>query len=511
MASRDDLRALIPSDRADREKPSTSKYHAVDALFADLFGVPKDGVYTTGFSKPGNVRVRATQSGRANQSRFLVGIIEDAGRPNQLDGTIAKAAEFVGPGRKTAAILVAESSAGKNDWDVVAVVEKPGGPVHPLLAASWPNVERHDPAPRIVSGPGPALAVPLSMDARTERMARLAVATSPAVLFVGPPGTGKNRLLSEILDEISSDPASYGFTKARNVVIEPAEEGWTSRDLVGGDTVDETFGVLRFRPGRVLDAIANDRWLVIDEANRADLDRIFGGLLTWLSRQQVVVGRASTKVGAPLVRLGWSDEASSYADGTDRLTDEDVGTEPIDYWAGTEFRLLGTYNALDAQRVFRFGLALGRRFAQVPVPPAGVADFAAMLETPAAEIMDPDARQHVIATVVGLYQAHHRTVGAKLGPGLFLSIPEYVAKGLALADLVGVNSADDLHIAELVLEAYVLSAGSWLARLDDHTELAQLAAQLTTNAVGEDGKPAPSVLNQEQWEWVAGQLPTIGG
>jgi hypothetical protein len=275
--------------------------------------------------------------------------------------------------------------------------------------------------------------------------------------------------------------------------------------------VDEQHGVLRFRPGRVLDAIANDRWLVIDEANRADLDRIFGGLLTWLSRQQVVVGRASTKVGAPLVRLGWSDEPSSHAEGTDRLTAADVGTAPIDYWAGTEFRLLGTYNALDAQRVFRFGLALGRRFAQVPVPPAGVADFAAMLETPAAEVEDPDARRQVVAMVAGLYGAHHRTAGAQLGPGLFLSIPEYVAKGLVLSDFVGVNPNDDQQIAELVLEAYLLSAGSWLARLDEHTELAQVASQLTTKTVDDEGAPVLAVLNQDQWSWLAGQLPTIGG
>ena len=56
-------------------------------------------------------------------------------------------------------------------------------------------------------------------------MAQLAVATSPAVLFVGPPGTGKNRLLSEIIREIQESPQTYGFSHARDVVVEPAEEG----------------------------------------------------------------------------------------------------------------------------------------------------------------------------------------------------------------------------------------------------------------------------------------------
>jgi hypothetical protein len=80
-----------------------------------------------------------------------------------------------------------------------------------------------------------------------------------------------------------------------------------------------------------------------------------------------------------------------------------------------------------------------------------------------------------------------------------------------LCDLVGVNPNDDQQIAELVLEAYLLSAGSWLARLDEHTELAQVASQLTTKTVDDEGASFPAVLSQDQWSWVAGQLPTIGG
>jgi MoxR-like ATPase len=333
-------------------------------------------------------------------------------------------------------------------------------------------------------------------------MARLAIVTSPAVLFVGPPGTGKNRLLAEILSEIDDDPASYGFQNGHEVVIEPAEEGWTTRDLVGGETIDEQTGLLRFRPGRVLDAVANNRWIVIDEANRADLDRIFGGLLTWLSGQQVVVGRASTKVGAPLVRLGWTDDPNSSADGADRLSAHDVGTEPIDYWAGTEFRLLGTYNALDAQRVFRFGLALGRRFAQVPVPPAAVSDFEVLLGAQTATL-DEKLRDRAVPTIVALYRGHLETRGAQLGPAMFLGLAEYIAKGLELSDLGIVDHEDEDEIDRLLAEAYLLSAGVWLARLDPHSELPALAARLTDSHEG--------ALSPDQWNWVAGQLETIGG
>lgn len=509
MPSPEDLRALIPTDPTERGRPSATKYLPVDRVVADLLGVDPSLVYTTGLSKPGNVSVRATQSDRARRSRYLVGVVENAQLPGQFEGTIDKASRFVGPGLKAAAILLRESALGANDWGAGAVVEAPGGPVYPAVAALWPAVTRHDPDPQIVVGPGPTLAVPLSMDASTSRMARLAVAASPAVMLVGPPGTGKNRLLDEIVAEITADPSAYGFTKAREVVIEPAEEGWTTRDLVGGETIDEQ-GALRFRPGRVLDAIANDRWLVIDEANRADLDRIFGGLLTWLSRQQVVVGRASTMVGASLVRLGWTDQPSSFAKGVERLSADSGSSDPIDYLAGSEFRLLGTYNALDAQRVFRFGLALGRRFAQVPVPPAAVADFASMLATTAQAVTGTELRSRVIDKVVGLYRSHHGVPGAQIGPGMLLSIPEYVAKGIALADLVGIDPGDEENVDDLVVEAYLLAVGSWLARLDEHSELPTLVQALITPCSTEDGAALPA-LSPSQWAWVEGQLPTIGG
>ncbi|GGQ44674.1 hypothetical protein GCM10010166_11530 [Couchioplanes caeruleus subsp. azureus] len=341
-------------------------------------------------------------------------------------------------------------------------------------------------------------------------MARLAVATSPAVLFVGPPGTGKNRLLGEILEEIRVDPEAYGFSRAYPVEIEPAEEGWTTRDLVGGETIEEGSSRLRFRPGRVLDAIANNRWLVIDEANRADLDRIFGGLLTWLSGQDVVVGRVSTKVESPLVRLRWGTEAGSQVMNMERLEAEDVGTEPIDFIAGTEFRLLGTYNALDAQRVFRFGLALGRRFSQVPIPPAAPDAFRALLVAQAAAIVDDIARQHVVTAVDALYRAHLATPGAALGPAMFLTLPEYVQKGLQLGDLSNLAKEED-PVSSLIAEGYLLATGSWLARLDPSTEIPALEARLTSTWIDRDGAQVPAPMSAGQWHWIMSQLPIIGG
>lgn len=502
MGKADDLAALVPTAEA-RAEPSNALKLEIDRFFGDLLGLDATAVYTTTVSKPGNLTVRFGQSNRARSAAVPVAMIE---KPEDLEGVLRAAETHVGPGRRRAVLVVGETPG--NGWGVQAIVEPRHGPFTSMLQRHWPALIRHEPVtPPDQAAATTALTVPLAMDPKTGRMARLAIASSPAVMFVGPPGTGKNRLLREILKEIELDPTSYGFKKAREVVIEPAEEGWTTRDLVGGETIDESAdNKLRFRPGRVLDAVANDRWLVIDEANRADLDRIFGGLLTWLSGEQVVVGRASTKVGAPLVRLGWTDRPDSYAQGFERLSEDEVGEDPIDYFAGTEFRLIGTYNALDAQRVFRFGLALGRRFAQVPIPPASPSDFELILQARTIAIADASIREIVFGTVSGLYLAHHLTAGAQLGPAMLLGIPEYVAKGIELAGMSGIDPGSEEDIEQLIVEAYLLAAGSWLARLDDH-ELQSLGSKLTSA-----GPPWESpVLNLARWDWLASQLPNIGG
>lgn len=59
-----------------------------------------------------------------------------------------------------------------------------------------------------------------------------------------------------------------------------------------------------------MQAIAADQWLLLDEANRADLDRIFGGMLTWLAGQEVTVGRESRGSPSEIV-LTWSRRPES--------------------------------------------------------------------------------------------------------------------------------------------------------------------------------------------------------
>lgn len=349
--------------------------------------------------------------------------------------------------------------------------------------------------------------VELQLSARVERMVEVAIASSRAVLLVGPPGTGKTEILEQVVDRIDRNPARYGFTsEGIDAAWVTPEEEWTFEKLVLGETVED--GEIQTVEGDLLQAIAQNQWLVLDETNRADMDRVLGGVLTWLSGKKVRVGTRRT-AGEPVVPvyLEWTDQAESQL----RIVD----TPPsVEYAAGSEWRLLGTYNAVDAQRVFRMGQALSRRFKHVPVPPASPQDFARII---AGHVSDEARLDWFVDRVTRLYAAHLSVEDAQIGPGLLVDVPAYVEKGLQMAshDLgtTGDQAPDPLDdqatevddsgstddesplLEELLAEAYLVSVGNLVAKYEPDL-LDDLGVSIATS----------EALTPANWLWVKENL-----
>lgn len=508
----DELETLL-SAVADPSQPKSS-YGDVRKFLAMQLGRPVDEVYVSVVSKPGNLSVRADQSPGSRRAKVFAGVLST---PAHLDATVEAMAKRIGPGRYEGALALVPTDKG---WSTT-MVTTPGSGVFTGLQQSMPSASVREvqaqftgnggTAPQLPPTPPllPHATVPLVLDPRVKRMLRLSIASAKAIMVVGPPGTGKTTLLEEAIGEIANDPGAYGLTEAPDGVRQVTpEEAWTTRELVGGETVDDQ-GRLRFRPGFVLEAIRNNEWLFLDEANRADMDKIFGGLLTWLSDKAVILGRAGPDLDAPAVRLEWGTAPRCSVDGYQRLT-EGVGADPVRFVAGTDWRLVGTYNALDAQRVFRFGQALGRRFARVPVPPISLDDFEAALQPRLDDLPADVDRAEVTRVIQGLYAAHLLTP-PPLGPALFLSIPAYVARGLGLLDITelaadaaaaGESTPDPAlpaAVGTLIAEGYLLGAGTWLA----HLEPEELGA--FRRRVVEDDK----LLSETQWTFIQQLLPAL--
>lgn len=182
------------------------------------------------------------------------------------------------------------------------------------------------------------------------------------VIFTGPPGCGKTKLAVK-LAEMASESSP---------VLATASPAWNNDELIGRYLPQVEGDGLIFEPGFFLKAVNDGKWLIIDELNRANIDRAFGELFS------VLAGDTAELPYQYVEETG--DDGEEYSEAPkririiphDRAEDAKTSKEAFkNFHVAQDFRLLGTMNDADRSQLHQLSYALQRRFniIRVEAPP----------------------------------------------------------------------------------------------------------------------------------------------
>ena len=228
------------------------------------------------------------------------------------------------------------------------------------------------------------------------------------VMFTGPPGTGKTAVAKEVCRHlVEENPEVYTGYR-----MTTATADWSTFETVGGYMPEESDGgTLSFEPGQVLRRFKHrgeqrNDLLVIDEINRADIDKSFGQLFTLLSGQGVQL---------PYKRNG--EEISIYP----AAEFEDELTESV-YLMPTSWRILATMNSYDKTSLYELSYAFMRRFAFIHIDAPDVPDDEAGqidLVRSYAEVWGLEVEEELLAAIGDVWHVTNSTVEErKIGPAI---------------------------------------------------------------------------------------------
>ena len=190
-----------------------------------------------------------------------------------------------------------------------------------------------------------------------------------------------------------------------------ATSDWSTFDTIGGYRPDKN-GNLEFSPGVFLDCFKNNhaqksKWLLIDEINRADIDKAFGPLFSALTGDEIT--------------LSFKDEVDNYIKVVPEVNNENIEISDNIFQIKDDWRIIATMNTFDKTSLYEMSYAFMRRFAFIPVSIPRTIDYSLMENY--LEIWNIDEDDY-IDSVAELWEIINKY--RKIGPAIVEDIYNYL-------------------------------------------------------------------------------------